>query len=172
MASAAADAPPELHASSSDASTQLAEARQQIESLQHQLAGKQLPMTRNSSAQAELPAALSQAQLLQLADSPTSSEQAQDSKLATELTQARAECQRLGQELEAVKAARAAEVGSARVSRETAERLRDQAGAGGSRSASPGREQGEIWRQLNSLQQQLRDVQVCHSVFTCSTFCV
>ena len=141
---------------------------QHIESLQRQLAAKQLPMTRNSSAQAELPEADSQAQSLQLAGSQASSQQTRDSQLATELTQARAETQRLELELEAVKAARAADIGSARDSRGTAARLRDETGPGGSRSASPGREQGEIWRQLNSLQQQLRDVQVCRFIHVLS----
>ena len=114
----------------SEFATQLAEAQSQIDNLQRQLEGGKT--------------------------------QSHNSQLAAELADARTQIAALQSELadsnKVHHAMHAEQSNAGRASRDAATRLRDES-APVSRSASPGREQGELWRQVNSLQSQLQQVQ-------------
>ena len=114
----------------SEFATQLAEAQSQIDKLQRQLEGGKT-QSHNFQLAAELVDARTQIAALQ-------SELAESNKVHHAMH------------------AEQSSAGSA--SMDAATRLRDESGPV-SRSASPGREQGELWRQVNSLQSQLQQVQ-------------
>ena len=114
----------------SELKVQLAEAQSQIEALQRQLAG--------------VPA------------------QHDDSQLTADLAASQSRIAALQSELadlkSAVHALPAEQAGNSRSSRDATARLRDESGSV-SRSASPGREQGELRRQVNTLQSRLQQLQ-------------
>ena len=111
----------------------------------------------DSGLQSRLAEALSQVQSLerQLADRDTSAASAQQLQMVAAQKQIAALEAQLANSNHAV---RAEPVHGTTAVKESAERLRD-ASKATSRSASPGREQGELWRQVNSLQQRLQQVQ-------------
>ena len=120
-------------------------------------------LTPSSQTQTQLAEAVGQVQSLQqqLAEKSDSAGGAQDSALSAELAAAQTQIAALQSDLDKFKTAENAvhaEGSLPRISREVTARLKDESGPT-SRSASPGREQGELWRQVTSLQQRLQQVQ-------------